>query len=276
MFEVGKEYKRREIHAQYGGQRQGGMSTPAAYPIILLFTGPQGEQYGYADKFQPDGLFWYTGEGQVGDMQFKGANRAVAEHKNAGKRVFLFEEARSTFVRFMGEVEYLGHHLEERPDRLGDQRQAIVFHLGLIAPASVTGVTEPTATYRDEPKIPVGASLADLRRLALEQASKAAHAAQRIVNVRVRAEAIRRYALKRAGGICRGCGKAAPFESREGPFLEVHHVYRVADGGPDHPGSVIALCPNCHREVHYGIEGDKLNERLIRYLQETEGMPPSL
>jgi len=119
-------------------------------------------------------------------------------------------------------------------------------------------------------------SLAELRRLALRRSSEAADTKKRISIVRLRADAVRFYALKRAGGICRGCGKVAPFESREGPFLEVHHVYRVADGGPDHPASVVALCPNCHREVHYGIEGDRLNERLIRYLQETEGPPPTV
>src|SRR5262249_31913581 len=109
MFEVGKECKRRIIHAQHGGQTQGGMSTPSSHPIILLFTGDQGERYGYMDQFQPDGLFWYTGEGQVGDMQFVRANKALLEHEETRKRVFLFEETRKSFVRFTGEVECLGY-----------------------------------------------------------------------------------------------------------------------------------------------------------------------
>jgi len=91
MFEIGKECKRRVIHAQYGGQTQGGMSTPSSHPIILLFTGEQGERYGYVDKFQPDGVFWYTGEGQVGDMQFvrapmKQRSRGRSGHRANGTR----------------------------------------------------------------------------------------------------------------------------------------------------------------------------------------------
>lgn len=47
MFIKGKNYIRRELHKIYGGQHQGGISTPRNYPIILLFTGSQGEEFGY-------------------------------------------------------------------------------------------------------------------------------------------------------------------------------------------------------------------------------------
>ena len=44
-FEIGKIYSRRtDIHARFGGQQQGGISTPASSPIIFLFTGESGEQ----------------------------------------------------------------------------------------------------------------------------------------------------------------------------------------------------------------------------------------
>jgi len=36
----------------------------------------------------------------------------------------------------------------------------------------------------------------------------------------------------------------------------------VSDGGPDDPRWVAAVCPNCHKEVHYGISGDELNQKL--------------
>jgi hypothetical protein len=50
MFEVGRVYdRRREIHKPYGGQHQGGISTPRGRPFVLLFTSPTGEQYGYKD-----------------------------------------------------------------------------------------------------------------------------------------------------------------------------------------------------------------------------------
>ncbi len=49
MFAQSQEYRRRDLHDQLGGQRQGGISTPADQSIILLFTGNSGEQYGYSD-----------------------------------------------------------------------------------------------------------------------------------------------------------------------------------------------------------------------------------
>ena len=61
--------------------------------------------------------------------------------------------------------------------------------------------------------------------------------------------------LERAAGKCEGCNKAAPFvrASDSSPYLEVHHIVRLADGGEDTVGNAIALCPNCHRKAHYGI-----------------------
>jgi hypothetical protein len=48
-FKVGSLYKRKDIHDIYGGQRQGGISTPANYPFIFLFSSERGKDYGYQD-----------------------------------------------------------------------------------------------------------------------------------------------------------------------------------------------------------------------------------
>ena len=60
--------------------------------------------------------------------------------------------------------------------------------------------------------------------------------------------------LERAAGRCERCAEAAPFlRARDGtPYLEVHHLIRLADGGLDTVDNAIALCPNCHRECHHG------------------------
>ncbi len=61
------------------------------------------------------------------------------------------------------------------------------------------------------------------------------------------------YALKEAKGICYDCRKEGPFKLNATgfPFLEVHHVRMLKDGGSDTVDNVIALCPNCHRARHY-------------------------
>lgn|GEM_PF-5832903 len=60
--------------------------------------------------------------------------------------------------------------------------------------------------------------------------------------------------LRRAAGVCERCGKKAPFERRKdgSPYLEVHHKVTLASGGEDTTENAIALCPNCHRQEHYG------------------------
>src|SRR5688500_8238128 len=35
--------------------------------------------------------------------------------------------------------------------------------------------------------------------------------------------------------------------------LDIHHMVRLADGGPDSAENLLALCPNCHSLHHKGI-----------------------
>lgn len=35
------------------------------------------------------------------------------------------------------------------------------------------------------------------------------------------------------------------------PFLEVHHVRRLADGGSNSVNNAVALCPKFHRFLHH-------------------------
>lgn len=60
--------------------------------------------------------------------------------------------------------------------------------------------------------------------------------------------------LLRASGICQNCKNDAPFKKEDGtPFLEVHHIEWLSNGGEDSVENAIALCPNCHRQAHYGF-----------------------
>ncbi|MCF7496531.1 HNH endonuclease [Vibrio sp. L5-1] len=57
-----------------------------------------------------------------------------------------------------------------------------------------------------------------------------------------------------ANGICAGCEQKSPFLRKKdsSPYLEVHHIIHLADDGLDCLDNTEALCPNCHRERHYG------------------------
>ena len=241
-FEIGRVYNRRnDIHARFGGQQQGGIITPKDHPLVIIITGEEGLQHGYADRLRPDGVFEYFGEGQVGDMQLTGGNKAVAEHSASGESLLLFRKT-VTGLRFEGEMICDTFHYERSPDRQGNDRNAIVFELRPL---------EAISEIVDEQGAPPNADLASL----LARALAAAAAPPRTEtgtprNVYERSRDVRDYVLARAGNNCEGCHSLAPFTRKDGsPYLEPHHIRRLSDGGPDHPAFVIALCPNCHRRV---------------------------
>jgi 5-methylcytosine-specific restriction protein A len=56
------------------------------------------------------------------------------------------------------------------------------------------------------------------------------------------------WVLNNSEGLCEGCSCPAPFKSIDGfPYLEVHHIIPLAEGGSDTIFNTVALCPNCHR-----------------------------
>lgn len=61
--------------------------------------------------------------------------------------------------------------------------------------------------------------------------------------------------LSRAKGKCERCGEDAPFRrATDGsPYLEVHHLVQLSQGGDDSVENAQAQCPNCHREAHLGV-----------------------
>ena len=78
---------------------------------------------------------------------------------------------------------------------------------------------------------------------------------------------VKAFVLQRARGRCEACGDEAPFKTlQEMGYLEVHHMKTLAKGGSDTVQNAVALCPNCHRGLHFASDaGDraaKVYERL--------------
>ncbi|WP_201620245.1 HNH endonuclease [Psychrobacter maritimus] len=272
MFEIGKIYNRRsDIHSKYGGQERGGISTPAKFPYIFIFTGNNGEQYGYTDGYNKEGVFNYTGEGQEGDMKMTKGNLAIRDHQKNRKSIYLFEKV-ETGYNFVGLCNYIDDRIEKLNDRNGELRDAIVFRLDVKnieeITSSMNSVEAPKAVYITKPS--KGKSLQQLREIALSSTPTHASTQEKIQSIQNRSTAIKLYAKKRANGICEGCNETAPFETKSGPYLEVHHLTRLADGGADLPQNVIALCPTCHRKAHYSLDCLEFNNQLINKVATIE------
>ncbi len=127
MFEINKIYRRSELHDTYGGNRQGGISNCANYPIIFIFTGASGEQHGYEDGWDEDNYFNYTGEGQSGDMQFTKGNLAIRDHIKNGKSIHLFEFHSRALWKHIDELELVDYDYFDTPDTHGKLRKGIKF-----------------------------------------------------------------------------------------------------------------------------------------------------
>lgn len=108
--------------------------------------------------------------------------------------------------------------------------------LGLTSTSPPTGKMQPTATTRS-------------------------------VTTFDRDPAVKAWVLKNALGVCECCGEPAPFQTVEGyPYLEVHHLRTLASGGSDRTSNALAICPNCHRRLHYGEDAGDLRRQLLQSL----------
>ncbi len=90
----------------------------------------------------------------------------------------------------------------------------------------------------------------------------------------VRDPNIRKAVISRAAGQCELCGELG-FELSDGShYLEAHHIIALADDGADRMTNVIALCPNHHREAHYGMQRDGLEEEMVLKLKQLRSREP--
>jgi 5-methylcytosine-specific restriction protein A len=271
-FIRGETYLRAELHKRFGGQSQYGISTPAGNPVIFLFPGLSGSRYGYEDGWTSDGLYRYSGEGQVGDMTMTGGNRAIREHSEAGKDLHLFQNVGGGNARYEGHMVYVAEEWGRGPDRNGDDRAIVHFFL---APIEHSNIERELHESEEDPALGTGsAGLDELRARAKEATGvEWTEIVERRRLIRRRSVAIRLYALRRAAGNCEACAEDAPFSTPSGrPFLEVHHLRRLGDGGPDDPEWVAAICPNCHRRVHYASDADTYNNALTNRVHLMEGL----
>ncbi|MCP9759296.1 HNH endonuclease [Aquitalea sp. S1-19] len=241
-----------------------------------MFTGSSGEQYGYADDFdEKTECPSYTGEGQVGDMQMKSGNLAIATHASTGRALHVFETlGKGKPCRYLGEYVYASHEVKRGPDKNGDERNVIVFLLMAVAGKRLE-TQEEEAVLNSDIALFAGASLADLRHAAIAacQPQETTKPPQESVRIAYQRSArVKRYVLARSEGVCELCDNPAPFvrKSDGTPYLEPHHINRLSDGGLDHPQFVGAICPSCHREIHFGVSGQALNELLRAKVHERE------
>ena len=183
-----------------------------------------------ADGWDENGVFLYTGEGQVGDMAFVRGSQAIRDHSANGKDLHLFRSlGKGQSYRYLGRFACSSWEYRKGVDVNGDERRTIVFHL--VQPE---GDKEAAAAPE-----PGSATLGQLQQRALNAAAKPGEKSPKETRSRYhqRSAAVRVYVLPRADGTCESCGGPTPFARKVGtPYLEPYHTRRLAPReGPSPP-----------------------------------------
>lgn len=91
-----------------------------------------------------------------------------------------------------------------------------------------------------------------------------------------RSPQVRSYILKRAGGFCEWCDQEG-FKTLSGSvYLETHHIQPLSEGGSDTVDNVVALCPNHHREAHFGVNANQFRKELAERVEKlNKSMQPT-
>jgi hypothetical protein len=149
-LDPGDEVLRVRLHDEYGGTRQGGISSSNTTPTVLLFTVPGHKvaetslnwshtNHGYVDRWEGTErkVYLYCGMGQDGDQDpLWSGNRAILNHAREGRDLRLFTPN-------SGKVQYVGrfyvdetqpYRLDKASDRHGRMRTVIQFRLKPYGP----------------------------------------------------------------------------------------------------------------------------------------------
>lgn len=283
MFESGKEYSRAELLDFIGSkQNQSGIIWGNKQPNCVIITsgGRHSKLAGYGDIRNPDGTWLYKGQGAKGNQNPNSfANSLLTKGKRA---VLLFStrEPKAEEVRKRGSYKKLynfegifhvvswDYQIPTQGNRAGDK--LIEYFL---VPAQNIFSNYPTDDYTTDKykttKEPL--NIYELRKKIGSQDTTPTTNRSSLTLYRERSSDVKQYALLRANGVCECCLSPAPFLNiRNTPFLEVHHIHSLSDDGPDQPENVAAVCPNCHREAHFGIKKESIREKLLLAIRKKE------
>lgn len=257
-LEKGKIFDNSDLYDIFKCGNSGGMRKSNSTNSFLIISDHTKSLYD--DKWD-QGTLYYTGMGQVGDQNIDFMqNRTLNESNTNGVNLFLFEVFNPKEYMYMGKLKLVSNpFIEKQHDREGQLRDVWIFPLKLKGdiPPVDNKLLEDLNIKRAK----------KIHTLSDEQIRKGAESGKKKASRRKiftinyeRNQYVVEYAKRRANGICQLCGCAAPFQNKKGePYLEVHHIEWLAQGGSDTIDNVAALCPNCHRKMHsLNLEEDRV------------------
>jgi 5-methylcytosine-specific restriction protein A len=283
MFEIGNLYQRDELLKFMGSkQQQSGIiwNKKVSDTVIITTGGRHTKKVSYSDSLQDDGNWIYTGQGGKGDQDPNSFANSLLTKKEKKVLLFSTREPNSKEVRdrgnykkayqFEGQFKVISWSIDvpDKGNRKGDKLIKYILQ-------PIEEEKEETSLLLQDPLQNIVLKPSDMnsfRNKVMADYEKSSNVkVMGIIEYRRRSIQIKKYALLRADGKCEKCDNNAPFEDKYGiPFLEVHHILSLSDDGPDLPINVAAICPNCHKEAHFGITKEKIKNDLSQRILEKE------
>ncbi len=270
-FVINNVYTNKEIVEAFKCSPQGGMRRSNKTNTLVLFCLHNKELY---DDKWINGILHYTGMGQQGNQSFDFAqNKTLRDSKTNGVEVHLFESYKDKEYIYDGIVELVdAPYFDNELDINGNIRKVCKFPLKRISNAPLVVSVQVIKANNAQKQQKLGKlDNKTVKELAKRQASNNPNKTLATTMVYDRNPSIVEHTKRRANGVCDLCGNNAPFiDKQKQPYLECHHLIRLADGGPDAIYNTVALCPNCHRRIHSLNDKkdiNKLKKKIENYLK---------
>lgn len=269
-LEINRVYSNLDVVEAFGCAPQGGMRRSHKTGTLVLISNNTGKSI-YKNKWINNQLH-YTGMGQQGDQSLDyRQNKTLNQLDTNGVKAYLFEVFKEREYTFAGEVILAGEPYSElETDSNGDMRKVYKFPLEIlsnsyIVPEELVAAADKKVEYQLHNE-----SDENIMMIAEQQSEYNVGKTLKREVIATRYErnpAIKEYALRLAKGICQLCDRKAPFKNKEVPFLEVHHIEYLSEGGDDTIENTIAVCPNCHRKLHV-LELPEDKAKLLKRVAE--------
>ena len=249
FLKKGQYYSTTELTDEFGGNKQHGIIYSREKNIILAISG--GSKYNDRPDENNPGMFLYHGSGENRDQDPNDAlvgNRQLKDSVKNNTTVFLFEKSKKgAKCKFIDEVRVVGEPFYDPSDQTGFRR--LIYRLQYLSEQSIDELMDAIKDTSNEELSRIVHSNSKKRLVTSSQYNRDPY--------------VRLYALRRSKGFCDLCENEAPFLKKDGtPYLEVHHIIPLSEGGEDSWNNVCSLCPNCHRKMH--VVADQEDVRKVQ------------
>ncbi|MDD3266604.1 MAG: HNH endonuclease signature motif containing protein [Burkholderiales bacterium] len=260
MFEsylnsIGLSFTNNELSTKFEVGNSGGMRRSIKNNTLILIADHKKKMY---SNIWFDDVLFYTGMGKNGNqsLDYK-QNKILKNAKSLGVTLLLFEVYEKNEYIFRGEVELSGEPIKDIQEDINkNEREVFLFPLVLIKNA--TDVHNIDALRKKK----LYSKYSNQSLYLLFKKQKNIRERYITVNTYYRNVVLSEFVKRIANGVCQLCNQFAPFYINSVPYLESHHVIWLSRSGSDSIDNLVAICPNCHKKMHYVEDSCDLDKLL--------------